>query len=236
MVTLQQPTMADLEARVKDLLPEWIDREPARWQQLQYALRRAMTHGPVFPTFESFIEWVDEDTSAEWEEGEVVFMSPASTLHQMLVGFLYAVLRAYVERHQLGVVLSAPFKMKLPGYGAEPDILFILKENEGRLRKTFLDGPADLVIEVVSPDSIARDRIKKYNDYGVAGVAEYWIIDAEQETAEFYRLVDGRYQPVETPEDSYTSATLPGFTIPLDWLRRNRQPALIEALRQMGIL
>ena len=132
---------AELVAELERLLPDWIDLEPARWQRVEYALRRAEDNGPVFPTFESFIEWVDEDTSAEWVEGEVYFMSPTSIRHQLIAGFLAAILRAFVENHQLGTILAAPIKMKLPGYGAEPDILFVGADHKKRLRKTFLDGP-----------------------------------------------------------------------------------------------
>ena len=167
------PDAAEIVTELERLLPDWIDMEPGRWQRVEYALRAAEGNGPVFPTFESFIEWVDEDTSAEWVEGEVYFMSPSSTRHQLLAGFLFVMIRSFVEYHQLGMTLNAPYKMKIPGYGAEPDVLVILKENEGRLRKTFLDGPADLVVEVISPDSVERDRVKKIGDYEAAGIPEY---------------------------------------------------------------
>jgi Uma2 family endonuclease len=227
---------AELVAELERLLPDWIDLEPARWQRVEYALRRAAGNEPVFPTFESFIEWVDEDTSAEWVEGEVLFMSPASTRHQLITGFLAALLRAFVEHHRLGTILTAPFKMKLPGYGAEPDILFIATANEDRLRRTFLDGPADMVVEIISPDSVERDRIKKFNEYEAAGIPEYWLIDPERESAEFYLLIEGRYQLAETPQNTYSSGVLPGFALPLAWMRHNQQPTLIAALRSLGIV
>jgi hypothetical protein len=56
----------ELEKELQKELPDWIDREPQQWQQVQYALRQASTTHPVFETFEQFIEWIDEDTSAEW--------------------------------------------------------------------------------------------------------------------------------------------------------------------------
>lgn len=227
---------AELVAELERLLPDWIDLEPARWQRVEYALRLAEGNGPVFPTFESFIEWVDEDTSAEWDEGEIIFMSPASIRHQLIAGFLYKIISAFVEHYELGVVLNAPTKMKLPGYGAEPDVLFIATAHENRLRRTYVDGPADLVVEVISPESVERDRIKKYNDYEAAGIPEYWLIDPERESAEFYQLHNGRYQLSATPAEIYTSSVLPGFTLPLVWLRLGQQPTLVEAMRALHIL
>ncbi len=230
------PDAKEIVAELERMLPDWIDLEPARWQRVEYALRAAETNGPVFPTFESFIEWVDEDTSAEWVEGEVYFMSPSSTRHQLIAGFLYKLISTYVEHNDLGTTLNAPYKMKIPGYGAEPDVLVVLRENEERLRKTFLDGPADLVVEVISPDSVERDRIRKYNDYEAAGVAEYWIVDPEGRSAEFYQLVDGRYHPAELPGGVYESRVLPGLRLPVEWLGRNTLPPLLEALREIGVL
>lgn len=226
----------EIVAELERLLPDWIDMEPSRWQRVEYALRAAEGSGPVFPTFESFIEWVDEDTSAEWVEGEVYFMSPSSLRHQLIAGFLYKLIGTYVEYYQLGTTLNAPFKMKIPGYGAEPDVLVVLRENETRLRKTFLDGPADLVVEVISPDSVERDRVKKFGDYEAAGIAEYWLIDPERRTAEFYQLVEGRYELAATPDDIYASRVLPGLRLPLEWLHRNSLPPLLEALRWLGVI
>lgn len=231
-----EPAEFDLEGELAQLLGDWVELEPSRWQRVQYALRKLDSDGPVFPTFEAFIEWVDEDTSAEWEEGEVIFLSPTTVRHQLLAGFLLSLIGTYVEQQHLGKTIFAPFKMKIPGYGAEPDVLVVLKQNESRLRKTYLDGPADLVIEVISPDSIERDRVKKFNDYEAAGVAEYWIIDPERETAEFYQLSGGHYVMADMPDGIYHSRELPGMRFPLVWLQVAHQPELLDALRSIGIL
>ena len=64
-------------------------------------------------TFEEFLEWSDEDTFAEWVDGEVILMSPVSTQHQLLAAFLAALLRFFAEANNRGLVLTAPFLMKL---------------------------------------------------------------------------------------------------------------------------
>jgi len=60
-------------------------------------------------TYEEFLAWFDEDTWAEWVDGEVIVFSPASRRHAMLADFLRSVLGFFIEEQQLGVVLSAPF-------------------------------------------------------------------------------------------------------------------------------
>jgi len=79
---------------------------------------------PERMTYEEFLDWAEEGSSAEWVEGEVILMTPASDRHQDLADFLTVLVRLYVEAHQLGQVRSAPFQMKtgedLPG--REPDL------------------------------------------------------------------------------------------------------------------
>ena len=71
-------------------------------------------------TYDEFLAWANEDTLAEWVDGEVVMYSPASNRHQDLARFLTSVLGIYVETHSLGVIRPAPFQMKLE-HGREPD-------------------------------------------------------------------------------------------------------------------
>ncbi len=174
--------------------------------------------GPM--TYEQFLDWADEDTLAEWVDGEVVMTSPASDRHQQIVRFLLEAMSRYAALRSLGRVLFAPFQMKLPHSGREPDVLFIATDHLGRLKKTYLDGPADLVVEIVSPESQTRDHEEKYDEYQAGGVREYWLIDPETEKAQFYQLdAAGAYQPV-LPDAAgvYHSRELPGFWLRGDWL------------------
>ena len=70
-------------------------------------------------SYEEFLDWCDEDTLAEWVDGEVIMASPASAVHQTLVGFLLKILDTYAEQRELGQVIAASFQMKtgpeLPG-------------------------------------------------------------------------------------------------------------------------
>jgi len=105
-------------------------------------------------SYEDFLR-LEEYVWAEWVDGEIIQLSPASKRHQLLVNFLAALLQHFVEANRLGLVISAPFQMKtgadLPG--REPDILFIATDNLERLKDTYLAGGADVVVEVISPDS-----------------------------------------------------------------------------------
>ncbi|MDE3088869.1 MAG: Uma2 family endonuclease [Chloroflexota bacterium] len=188
-------------------------------------------------TWDEFLEWCDEDTHAEWVNGEILMNAPASDTHQDLADFLIAILRPYVRRKKLGWVRTAPFLMRLPNTpsGREPDILFVRQENLARVKPTFLDGPADLVVEIVSPESIGRDRGDKFIEYEQAGVAEYWLIDPLRQRAEFYqRDPQGIYRLVEPDARGVSrSKVVDGFWIRVAWLWQDPLPLEEDVLREI---
>jgi len=184
-------------------------------------------------TYEEFLAWADEDTLAEWVDGEAVMYSSASRRHQDMVGFLYKVLYAYVQLHHLGVVIQAPFQMKLER-GREPDLLFVARAHLGWLKETHLEGPADLVVEIVSPESLARDRGTKFDEYETGGVQEYWLLDPDRQWAEFYHLEKGRYRPTFSGDAGiYRSHVLPGFWLRVEWLWQEPLPPMEDVLLEV---
>jgi len=192
-------------------------------------------------TFEEFLDWLDEDTRAEWADGEVLVTSPASDSHQDISRFLIALLSHVAEHDDAGIVRPAPFLVRLPPplqRAREPDIVFVAREHLDRLRPTYLDGAPDLVVEIVSPESVARDRGEKYVEYEQAGVREYWLIDRDRRQAEFYLLgADGRYRLALGGSDGeYRSTVLPRLRLEVEWLWRDRLPKLIDVLRTLELL
>lgn len=191
-------------------------------------------------TYEEFLAWADEDVWAEWVDGEVIKLSPASKRHQLIAGFIAAIFQFYVEAHKLGVVLTAPFQMKIGPKlsGREPDVLFVATRHLHRLKDTYLDGPADLVVEIISPESRARDRGAKFYEYEQGGVREYWLIDPLRKQAEFYQLgKDKIYRPAPIASDGiYRSAALRGFEMKVDWLWQEPLPPLMSVLKEWGLV
>jgi Uma2 family endonuclease len=229
---------ADLERQIIEAIPDWIEREPDLRRRLQNALSKTADSPPRFATFEEFIEWVDEDISAEWINGDVIIMSPASTQHQYVGGFLHHIIDFFVQKHQLGAVLQAPYKMKLENYGPEPDLLVVLNQNKQRIQKTYLDGPADLVVEIISPESVGRDRGEKFTAYEAAGIPEYWLIDPIRQQAEFYQLGNtSRYQFIQVGENGrYHSHILAGLWLQVDWLWLDPLPSIVDVLHQLELI
>ena len=190
-------------------------------------------------SYEDFLAWADEDVRAEWVDGRVVLMSPASFRHQRLCGFLLQVLQTFAEERGLGVVLTAPFQMKtgpdLPG--REPDLLFVREEHRDRLRTAHLAGPADLAVEVASPESRLRDRGEKLAEYEMGGVREYWLLDPDLERADFHVLGDdGRFRRVEAEGGVDRSREIEGLWLRLVWLWQDPPPPVLAVLGELGLV
>ncbi|HXE53028.1 MAG TPA: Uma2 family endonuclease [Tepidisphaeraceae bacterium] len=172
-------------------------------------------------TYEEFLEWDGENQHVEWVNGRIVEMAPVGDVHQELGGWLITLLTLFVQTRKLGVIRYEPFQMKtgpdLPGRA--PDVLFVAKRNLPRLKTNHLDGPADLVIEIISPGSAATDRGDKYSEYETGGVREYWLLDPRRKQAEFYQLGrDHLYHLIPLENGIFHSKVLKGLWLQVDWM------------------
>jgi Uma2 family endonuclease len=187
-------------------------------------------------SFEDYLTAYD-DQHAEWVAGTVVPLSPASDKHQDVVGFLHMALRPFVDRAG-GVMRAGPSVMRLRGSAREPDLFAVTAEHRARIGTSYLDGAADFVVEVVSPESRARDRVEKFGEYQQAGVREYWLIDPAARTAEQFRLAAGGvFEPVAlgTPA-RLTSEVFPGMWISVEWLWSEPLPEVFDVFRAWGLM
>lgn len=174
-------------------------------------------------------------TFHEWAEGIVIKMSPASRRHTLLTQYLVQWLNAYFALNPIGQVLTAPFVMQMEAIGRsrEPDLQVILTTNPGELTDTFMNGPADLCIEVVSPESVGRDYGDKFVEYEKAGVREYWIIDPIRQRAQFNRLDDTGVYAAASPDDTgyYHTPLLPKLALHVPALWQEPLPDLLAIVQ-----
>lgn len=199
----------------------------------QSPVSRGISAGTL--SYERFLQESGEQHT-EWVNGEAVPMAPVSVEHQFTSSFLLRLLTSFVERHGLGQVFYEPFNMKtgpdLPG--RSPDILFVATAHIERIRDTYLDGPADVVVEVVSPSSAGRDRGDKYFEYEAGGVREYWLLDPRRRVAEFYGItVSGRFELLPVTDGVFRSSAVDGFWLQVEWLWE--RPHLSDVEVQLGL-
>jgi len=114
-----------------------------------------------------------------------------------------------------------------------PDICFFKKEKADSFtpKQTLFPAP-DLVVEILSESTKDRDRGLKFKDYQAHQIAEYWIIDADNQNIEQYHLVDGHYELIlKSAEGNLKSFVMPGFYIPIQAIFD--EAANIEAMKNL---
>lgn len=168
----------------------------------------------------AFYDLIDEDTKAEFVNGEILYHSPVAKKHNDATGLLYTLMRTFNSMLRLGYVGIEKILTKFTRNDYEPDICFFGQEKAQDFQPGQLIFPIpDLAVEVLSKSSqkaIDHDRVIKYADYEKHGVREYWIVDADDETVEQYILEAGKYRLVlKSSEGMIRSHSIPGFVIPI---------------------
>lgn len=183
-----------------------------------------------------------EGQHAEFYDGKVILMSLTTGEHNELVGFIYIVFNSYLGFTKEGKIRTekVTMRMVIEGviHGPEPDIFVVKTENLPKLTKTYMDGAADLVVEVISAESEARDRGQKFMLYEKAGVKEYWLIDQIRQVAYFYvRNEQGRFD-FRLPDEQgvYHSVVLPKLSLEVALLYQDEFPdanEIVEMVKKM---
>src|SRR5262249_18816283 len=119
----------------------------------------------------------------------------------------------------------------------EPDLLFVSKARAGQLRENHLEGPPDMLVEIVSPESFHRDWDEKPAEYERAGVPEYWIVNPlSQRTDVLVLSAAGKYDIVPEHDGWLVSTAIPGFRLRTEWFWPATRPKVADALREIAAL
>jgi Uma2 family endonuclease len=148
----------------------------------------------------------------------VLYMSPPPfILHQLISVRLSSFLHKHVDQHKLGVVLTAPYGVRLPGQAVpvEPDILFVKRERLAIVGERYVEGAPDLIVEILSPSNAAYDTETKLKLYEQAGVAEYWVVNTWEKHIIVYHLRGSAYHQdgLFKPDVQLTSKQVTGFAL-----------------------
>ena len=147
-------------------------------------------------TYDDYCHW-----EGRWEliEGIPFAMSPAPTpRHQWIVANIICEFLTLIKKlgyKQCKVFSFLETKIKEDTI-VRSDCSVVCKP----IAKKFLDFPAALVVEILSPVTALKDRHTKFSIYEKFGIKYYMIVDEEKNEIEIYSLVDSKYslQPVNT--------------------------------------
>lgn len=161
-----------------------------------------------------FYETIDEDTKAEFINGEVYYHSPVKKEHNDTAGAVFGLLNNFVIVHQLGYVGYDKIMVTLSRNDYEPDICFFGNDKAQHFKTGQMHFPVpDLAVEILS-SNVQHDRETKFQDYQTHRVEEYWIIDPVAMVLEQYILENNAYQlHLKASEGHVKSRVVAGFNI-----------------------
>ena len=175
-------------------------------------------------SFADYLTWPEDE---RWEiiNGEAYMQAAPTPLHQEVLGGIFVQLHNFFGGKDCKV-FPAPFCVRLtdiievPDEAVniiiEPDITVVC--DQSKIDAKGCQGVPDLIVEIISPSSVKRDRFEKFNLYETAGVKEYWLVEPEARLVSAFTLLENKKygRPEIFAEDgTITVNTFPGLTIDL---------------------
>lgn len=187
-------------------------------------------------TFEEFCALIPEGQKADLIDGVAYLASPVNIEHFSINQWLSRLIADFLEESMIpGEVFGYRIAFRLGlTEGPEPDLGYVQGNRLHLVGKTYVDGPPDLAIEIVSPDSIERDYKKKHRQYEEAGVGEYWIIDPMKAKMTCFALLHkGKFKQVRARGGKIHSQIIPGFWVRPVWFWQTPLPKKNEVLAEL---
>ena len=186
-------------------------------------------------TYDDFCSLVRDGQKGDLIDGVIYMASPENTEANSLFVWLLSVMNIYVRKKKLGEIFGSRVACRLGDRNApEPDILFVAAKHAGRIKRGGVEGPPDLAIEIVSPESVERDYEEKRRQYQQFKVPEYWIIDEHDRKVTLLRLdARGKYREVAPRKGILYSRALEGFWLDQKWLWQSPFPDELETLQRL---
>ncbi len=166
-------------------------------------------------TYEDYVRLPEDGRRHEIIDGSHIVNPAPRTRHQFVLGNLYDALRP-LRRSGRARVAFAPIAVQLTEFDiVEPDLIAIDAKSAQRIGEHKIEGPPNLVVEVLSPSTRRLDRGAKRALYESMGVLEYWIVDPDENTVCKHTLVEGRYTEVLHKSGEMVSTAFPELTVGL---------------------
>jgi Uma2 family endonuclease len=149
-------------------------------------------------SYADYLTWPDNE---RWEiiDGIAYMQAAPSPIHQEILNNINVQFHNYLAGKPCKVY-PAPFCVRLIKGDEkknedikkvfEPDISIVC--NKSKIDEKGCIGAPDLIVEVMSPSSIRLDRVEKFNNYEIAGVKEYWIVEPDGKIVNVFTLQENK--------------------------------------------
>jgi Uma2 family endonuclease len=160
----------------------------------------------------------DDGNRYELIEGELYVSRAPGIPHQRVLLNLEICLSDYLKRNPVGILVPGAGAIFSDYDAVIPDLAFVRHERwDEVVTGDKFTGALDIVIEILSPgaQNRKRDLSAKRKLYANYAVAEYWIVDSENQSVLVFRLREQSLEEVATlmGDDELSSPILPGFQL-----------------------
>lgn len=146
-------------------------------------------------TYQDYVKLDDDSVRYEIIEGELIMVPAPDLGHQDLSRDLEFFLWTHIKKYELGKIYDAPLDVVLDEENVvQPDLVFVSASNQKILKSHGIEGSPDLVVEILSPSSLYRDRHQKKALYQKFKIPEYWIVDPANQSIEVFHLENEEYR------------------------------------------
>jgi Uma2 family endonuclease len=169
-------------------------------------------------TYDDYVNLPDDGKRYEILDGELAVTASPLIRHQRLSANLFLALERHVRECEGGTLLYAPVDVILDRSTiAVPDLVFVSKSRGSIVTERAIEGPPDLIVEILSPSTSRRDRGIKMKLYHRFGVANYWLIDPVRRRLEMRERGARGYKlaATYTGECEATARLFPGLKLDL---------------------
>ena len=166
-------------------------------------------------TYEDYVKIPEDGRRHEIIDGRHIVNPAPRPRHQIILRKLNDALGTLQESGRAEVLFS-PIDVHLTETDiVQPDLIAIAHKSRNLIGELKIEGPPELVVEVLSPSTQRLDRGAKRALYESAGVQEYWIVDAEEKTLAQHNLAGGRYTETIHSSGEVVSTAFPEMSVDL---------------------
>lgn len=159
-------------------------------------------------TADDYLRHPETNLPQELIDGEIIVTAFPINAHQRAVGRIYQLLVSLIPN---GEVILSPSDVRLDDWNiVQPDVFWVAENSTCYDADTHFVGAPTLIVEVLSPSTATRDKVKKFRLYEKYGVSEYWIADIDGGYVEVWSLIGEKYAFVGryTSDEAFISPSL----------------------------
>jgi Uma2 family endonuclease len=161
-------------------------------------------------TYAEYARLPDDGNRYEIIAGELHVTPSPRPQHQHVLVPMIEAMGPFVREHELGTIYPGPVDVLFATTDyLVPDLVFVRAERSDIVTDRGIESAPDLIVEVISPSSVLRDRGLKRERYARFGVPLYWIVDLKLRHIEVYRLSQDPDGPAEIVRDELVWQPVP---------------------------